>query len=932
MNKFALSLLAFLLVSYPAHAIISSQCSSVVTGLNPAPVTSPLPVTIPIPQCQNYSNAPPSLFPGPAPTPSPNPVDPFVLVQNQSAPLQFQQNSDLELQLIDTSTSPSTVYVMSYGTAPFPAYNYTFDVGGLIGQCGLPEDPTGLCAANIVLYFNPTVTQYIQVTRGYEPFTQQVQYSPASAFPAHSHESQMDKAMLLLQNMQYEILSSTGVGIQGPAGENGAEGENGANGLVEVSFTIADAANTYAQIGPTYLVGNPTVLSEVAMSMQNSGTSGSTQIQINHYNSLGSLLETATASLPSNSGLPTGSFETLTPSLTLSDGDLISVDLIGVAGGSPYNLRVAADIGVNGGGVVASVTASSPLSSSGGSSPNISIQPATSLQNGYLSSTNFNTFNSKQPAGNYISEMTGSVTASGPGSAVATITPTGVTAGSYTNLNATINAAGQITSASNGSAGSGTVSSVSVVSANGFAGTVATATTTPAITLSTTITGLLKGNGTAISAAVSGTDYQAPISNFSCPSGQYFDQWTSPNTFTCAQVQYSQLGGTVPTWNQNTTGNAATVTTNANLTGPVTSVGNATSVTNNAITNAMLAQAPLFTIKGNNTGSTANETDLTIAQVNAMLANGFFYPTSNSAYGGTNATLSFSGTDNTIVGQTSGAAISTGTDDTIFGYDNTGVTSGSQNAVFGSQNSLGTTTANSAIFGFGNSVSTNSKSYVFGDSNTATAADCVIMGYSDTCGGAIGVSIGYQASAGGPSSEAIGYQAVTHTTNSIAIGEFSVTGVSAGSAIAIGGSASASGSNATAVGNATTASASNSSAFGNGATTSTANQVVIGNTSVTQVESSGSFATATAQTTVSGSIGGAALFSEPNSGTSYKTVMILFFGLNGTASYTFPYAFATTPAVLNTTSVPSSDATTLSATAITVTGSSTTGFMILEGY
>lgn len=47
----------------------------------------------------------------------------------------------------------------------------------------------------------------------------------------------------------------------------------------------------------------------------------------------------------------------------------------------------------------------------------------------------------------------------------------------------------------------GTVSTVSVVSANGFAGSVATATTTPAITLSTTITGILQGNGTAISAA-----------------------------------------------------------------------------------------------------------------------------------------------------------------------------------------------------------------------------------------------------------------------------------------------------------------------------------------------------------------------------------------------------------------------------------------------
>jgi hypothetical protein len=56
----------------------------------------------------------------------------------------------------------------------------------------------------------------------------------------------------------------------------------------------------------------------------------------------------------------------------------------------------------------------------------------------------------------------------------------------------------------------GTVTSASVVSANGFAGTVATATTTPAITVSTSITGVLKGDGTAISAATAGTDYVAP--------------------------------------------------------------------------------------------------------------------------------------------------------------------------------------------------------------------------------------------------------------------------------------------------------------------------------------------------------------------------------------------------------------------------------------
>lgn len=59
--------------------------------------------------------------------------------------------------------------------------------------------------------------------------------------------------------------------------------------------------------------------------------------------------------------------------------------------------------------------------------------------------------------------------------------------------------------------GTGSVTTVSVVTANGFAGTVANASSTPAITLKTSITGLLKGNGTAISAAVAGTDYQAAL-------------------------------------------------------------------------------------------------------------------------------------------------------------------------------------------------------------------------------------------------------------------------------------------------------------------------------------------------------------------------------------------------------------------------------------
>ncbi len=57
---------------------------------------------------------------------------------------------------------------------------------------------------------------------------------------------------------------------------------------------------------------------------------------------------------------------------------------------------------------------------------------------------------------------------------------------------------------------SGTVTSVSVLTANGFGGTVATPGTTPVITLTTSLTGLLKGNGTAMSAATADVDYVTP--------------------------------------------------------------------------------------------------------------------------------------------------------------------------------------------------------------------------------------------------------------------------------------------------------------------------------------------------------------------------------------------------------------------------------------
>jgi hypothetical protein len=268
-------------------------------------------------------------------------------------------------------------------------------------------------------------------------------------------------------------------------------------------------------------------------------------------------------------------------------------------------------------GGVTSVTGTAPVVSSGGTTPAISMAAATTSVSGYLTSTDWNTFNNKQPAGSYLTSggalgtpssgtatnltglplstgVTGTLPVANGGTG--TTTPS-IVAG--TNVTVTGTWPNQTINATGGGGGSGTVTSASVVSANGFAGTVANATTTPAITLSTSITGVLKGNGTALSAATAGTDYVAPGGALGTPSSGTATNLTglplstgvtgtlpianggssqttaqaAMNAFAGAVTSGSYLRGNgtnvvmatiqaadVPTLNQNTTGTAANVT------------------------------------------------------------------------------------------------------------------------------------------------------------------------------------------------------------------------------------------------------------------------------------------------------------------------------------------------------------------------------------
>lgn len=93
---------------------------------------------------------------------------------------------------------------------------------------------------------------------------------------------------------------------------------------------------------------------------------------------------------------------------------------------------------------------------------------------------------------------------------------------------------------------SGSVSSVSVATANGFAGTVANPTTTPAITIQVSITGLLKGNGTGVSAAVAGTDYLLPGGSGAALTGIIWSQIGSTPTTLAGYGITDGLSRTLP--------------------------------------------------------------------------------------------------------------------------------------------------------------------------------------------------------------------------------------------------------------------------------------------------------------------------------------------------------------------------------------------------
>jgi len=85
-----------------------------------------------------------------------------------------------------------------------------------------------------------------------------------------------------------------------------------------------------------------------------------------------------------------------------------------------------------------------------------------------------------------------------------------------------------------------------VATANGFAGDVVSLNNEATITLKTTVTGIVKGNGTALSAAVSGVDYAPPTSGGSILRGNGSGGFSNVNIGTGLSFSVGTLSNSLP--------------------------------------------------------------------------------------------------------------------------------------------------------------------------------------------------------------------------------------------------------------------------------------------------------------------------------------------------------------------------------------------------
>jgi len=290
------------------------------------------------------------------------------------------------------------------------------------------------------------------------------------------------------------------------------------------------------------------------------------------FNNKGSGSVTSVAlSLPSIfsvSGSPVTTSGTLTGTLTTQTANTVFAGpSTGSAATPTFRALVSADIpSLN---YVTSVSGTSPISVTSGYTPTVSITQAGVSSSGYLSSTDWNTFNNK--GSGTVTSITSSTLSIGGTSAIPTVNLTSgiVTAGTTGSSTLipviTVDTYGRVTNVTTASNPQGTVTSVSGTgSVNGITLT-GTVTSSGSLTLGGTLSGI--GNSQLTNSTISGVALGSNLFSLTAGTGVSFSSGTTYNGSAAITINATGTGGTV-------TSVAATVPSFLSISGsPITTSG-----------------------------------------------------------------------------------------------------------------------------------------------------------------------------------------------------------------------------------------------------------------------------------------------------------------------------------------------------------------------